>query len=147
TLVATASSPPSRHTDPKALVSRNCQCTSFAGPCIENGLITAWWRLDLGEDHRLICNYYTVRQDGSSNFMRTWNLEGSLDGVHWHQLMCHRDDKKLCQPRQYASWPVVGPQASIPFRMLRVILRGPTSSRSTPWNLSLSYLELYGYFR
>ncbi|KAH9549375.1 hypothetical protein CY35_10G016000 [Sphagnum magellanicum] len=77
-LVVSASSPPSRFTDPKALVSRNYQGTSIAGPCNEGGGTSAWWKVDLGEDHELICNYYTVRHDGSSNFMRTWSLQVKL---------------------------------------------------------------------
>jgi hypothetical protein len=52
-LVVSASSPPSRFTDPKALVSRNYQGTSIAGPCNEGGGTSAWWKVDLGEDHEV----------------------------------------------------------------------------------------------
>jgi hypothetical protein len=146
-LVVSASSPPSRFTDAKALVSRNYQGTSFAGPCNDNGQMSAWWKVDLGVDQQLLCNYYTVRQDSSSSFMRHWSLQGSMDGHRWTQLRTHQNDQTLSQIGQYASWPVFGANALLPFRFFRVILLGPTSSLSTPWNLSLCYLELYGYFR
>ncbi|KAF6155091.1 hypothetical protein GIB67_035838 [Kingdonia uniflora] len=48
-----ASSPPSRYTDPKALVSRAFQETSFAGPRIEDKKNCAWWMLDIGQDHQV----------------------------------------------------------------------------------------------
>ncbi|KAK9689259.1 hypothetical protein RND81_09G047100 [Saponaria officinalis] len=66
----TASSPVSRFTDPKVLTSRTYQGTSFTGPRFEDGKICTWWIVDVGEDHQLMCNYYTVRQDGSRAFMR-----------------------------------------------------------------------------
>lgn len=146
-LVVSASSPPSRFTYSKALVSRNYQGTSFAGPCIDGGQMSAWWKVDLGKDQQLLCNYYTVRQDSSSSFMRHWSLEGSMDGQRWTQLRTHHNDQTLSHGGQYASWPVFGANALLPFRFFRVVLLGPTTSASTPWNLSLCYLELYGYFR
>lgn len=77
--------------------------------------------------------------------MHTW--QGSMDGQHWTQLRTHHNDQTLCQAGQYASWPIFGSQALLPFRFFRVILLGPTTSLSAQWNLSLCYLELYGYFR
>lgn len=146
-LVVSASSPPSRFTDAKALVSRNYQGTSFAGPCNVGGQMSAWWKVDLGADQQLLCNYYTVRQDSSSSFMRNWSLQGSVDGQRWTQLRTHHNDQTIGHGGQYASWPVFGANALLPFRFFRVILLGPTTSVSTPWNLSLCYLELYGYLR
>lgn len=29
------------------------QCTSYAGPCYEDGHLTAWWKIDLGEEHQV----------------------------------------------------------------------------------------------
>jgi len=68
-ITVTASSPNSRYTDPKALVSKNYQGTCFAGPRDEDGKKCSWWMVDIGQDHQLMCNYYTVRQDGSTAFM------------------------------------------------------------------------------
>ncbi|TVT99322.1 hypothetical protein EJB05_55322, partial [Eragrostis curvula] len=143
-----ASSPNSRYTDPKALVSKNYQGTCVAGPCIEDGKKRSWWMVDVGQDHQLMCNYYTVRQDGSTTFMRCWVLEGSMDGRNWTSLRVHEDDQTICQPGQFASWPVTGPPALLPFRFFRIALTGPAAGCvSGSWNLCICFLELYGYFR
>ncbi|CAD6338097.1 unnamed protein product [Miscanthus lutarioriparius] len=144
-ITVVASSPNSRHTDPKALVSKNYQGTCFAGPCIENGKKLSWWMVDIGQDHQLMCNYYTVRQDGSTTFMRSWALQGSMDGRNWTSLRVHDDDPTICHPGQFASWPIVGPAALLPFGFFRVALTGPAAGCT--WNLSICFLELYGYFR
>ncbi|XP_058090666.1 BTB/POZ domain-containing protein At2g30600 [Magnolia sinica] len=145
-ITVTASSPASRYTDPKALVSRTYQATSFAGPRIENGRNCAWWMVDIGQDHQLMCNHYTWRQDGSASYMRWWAIQGSLNGENWVNLRVHDNDQTTCKPGQFASWPIHGPTALLPFRFFRVILTGPTTSDSNPWNLCICFLELYGYF-
>lgn len=145
-IVVTASSPASRYTDPKTLVSRAYQGTSFAGPRIEDGRTCSWWMVDIGEDHQLMCNYYTLRQDGSTAFIRSWALQGSLDGNNWSNLRVHENEQTICKPGQFASWPVNGPTALLPFRFFRVMLTGPTTSDSIPWNLCTCFLELYGHF-
>ncbi|WVZ82987.1 hypothetical protein U9M48_030182 [Paspalum notatum var. saurae] len=147
-ITVVASSPNSRHTDPKALVSKIYQGTCFAGPCIEDGKKCSWWMVDIGKDHQLMCNYYTVRQDGSTTFMRCWVLQGSMDGRSWTSLRVHENDPTICHPGQFASWPVVGPPALLPFRFFRVVMTGPaTGCASNAWNLCICFLELYGYFR
>lgn len=52
-VIITASSPISRCTDPKVLVSRNFQGTSVAGPQMEGGRNTSWWMVDIGPDHQV----------------------------------------------------------------------------------------------
>ncbi|KAJ3693942.1 hypothetical protein LUZ60_009422 [Juncus effusus] len=146
-ITVSASSPASRYTDPKALVSRAYQATCFAGPRIENGRNCSWWMIDIGQDHQLICNYYTVRQDGSTNFMRHWSFQGSMDGENWTNLRVHENDQTVCRPGQFASWPVHGPSALLPFRFFRVLLTGPTTGDSNLWNLCICFVELYGYLR
>ncbi|XWS14376.1 hypothetical protein CRYUN_Cryun35bG0003800 [Craigia yunnanensis] len=71
----TASSPTSRYTDPKVLVSRTYQGMCFAGPRMEDRHICAWWMVDIGQDHQLMCNYYTLRQDGSRAYIRGWQFQ------------------------------------------------------------------------
>lgn len=142
-----ASSPNSRYTDPKALVSKNYQATCFAGPRDDDGKKCSWWMVDIGQDHQLMCNYYTVRQDGSRTFMRSWVLQGSMDGENWTSLGVHEDERTICQPGQFASWPITGPSALLPFRFFRLALTGPTTGVSNNWNLCICFLELYGYFR
>ncbi|OAY82979.1 BTB/POZ domain-containing protein, partial [Ananas comosus] len=143
----TASSPPSRYTDPKALVSRTFQATFFAGPRMENGQICSWWMIDIGQDHQLMCNYYTLRQDGSTTFMRSWAFQGSMDGENWTNLRVHEKDQTICRSGQFASWPINGPTALLPFRFFRIILKGPSAADSNVWNLCICFIELYGYFR
>lgn len=146
-ITVTASSPASRYTDPKALVSRAFQATSFAGPRVEDGQNSAWWMIDIGQDHQLMCNYYTLRQDGSSTYMRSWSFQGSMDGTNWTNLRNHENDQTICKPGQFASWSIVGPLALLPFRYFRVILKGPATGESNVWNLCLCFIELYGFFR
>jgi hypothetical protein len=145
-ITITASSPHSRYTDPKVLVSRTYQGTCFAGPRLENGHNCSWWMVDLGQDHQLMCNYYTMRQDGSKAFPRCWNIQGSADGKSWRDLRVHENDRTMCKPGQFASWPIVGPNALLPFRYFRVVLTGPTTDATNLWNFCICYLELYGYF-
>ncbi|XVE94417.1 hypothetical protein REPUB_Repub02eG0006600 [Reevesia pubescens] len=137
-IAITASSPASRHTDPKG--------TCFAGPRMEDGRICAWWMVDIGQDHQLMCNYYTLRQDGSRAYIRCWKFQGSIDGRTWVDLRVHENDRTMCKAGQFASWPVTGPNALLPFRFYRVLLTGPTTDASNPWNFCICFLELYGYF-
>ncbi|CAL5322535.1 unnamed protein product [Camellia sinensis] len=37
-------------------------------------------------DPKLMCNYYTLRQEGSRAYKRSWNFQGSLDGKTWTNL-------------------------------------------------------------
>ncbi|CAI9259450.1 unnamed protein product [Lactuca saligna] len=142
----TASNPISRYTDPKVLASRTYQGTSFAGPRIEDGKNCSWWMIDLGLDHQLMCNYYTLRQDGSKAFVRYWNFQGSSDAKNWTNLRVHENDQTISKPGQFASWAVTGPNALLPFRYFRVALVGPTTDDINPWTLCICFLELYGYF-
>lgn len=68
----TASSPTCRFTDPKAVVSGHFLRNNAAGQRRDGGI---WWRVDLGEQHRLMCNYYTMRHDASPDYPRSWTLQ------------------------------------------------------------------------
>lgn len=143
-LAVRASSPSCRHTDPKAVVGRQPLHTNYAGPrCLESGALRAWWALDLGPQHRLVCNHYSLRHDASGAFPRAWALQGSEDGEAWVDLRVHAGDKSLSMPQQHASWAVQGPEAAKPLRWFRVVLQAPCVDGS--WQLHLSNIELYGY--
>ncbi|CAL5438985.1 unnamed protein product [Camellia sinensis] len=64
-ICVSASSPISRHTDPKVLVSRTYQDghrgTSFAGPRIEDGKNCTWWIIDIGQE--LISSRFTKTRE------------------------------------------------------------------------------------
>lgn len=145
-MVVKASSPSCRSTDPKGLAGHQFLRTNFAGPAYEGGRLVSWWLLDLGERHRLVCNYYSMRHDGSQAFARSWVLQASVDGEQWVDLRQHLHDTTLKLPGQYGSWPVSGPQAAAPFRLFRVLMVGPSADAHSPHNLSVSNLEFYGYF-
>lgn len=138
-----ASSPLSRHTDGKLLVSRNYSATCFAGPCMLGGKSSAWWEIDLGPHHRLCCTFYTLRADGSRNFPRSWVLEGSCDKKAWLTLRRHVADSTLCQPGQYGSWPIISSMNSR-LRCFRLRLIDPTVCSRAPWHFHVCYIELYG---
>ena len=143
-----ASSPLSRFTDPEVLVSGEYAHSSFAGPVWVrgggsggtagaggaggSGGAGGWWRVDLGEGRRLRCNHYTMRQDGSTNFPRQWELQGHAgDGATeagWITLKRHDGDATLCGPGQWGSWPVESAAAALPVRFLRLKLTGPTTA-------------------
>ncbi|WZZ90134.1 hypothetical protein YC2023_118713 [Brassica napus] len=82
------SSPTSRFTYQKALASKTYVGTSFAGPWMEDKRISSWWMVDLGEDHQLMCNYYTFRQWVKSmrKVLKVSGMKGSIDGKTWTDL-------------------------------------------------------------
>jgi hypothetical protein len=146
-IAVTASSPAARGcTDPRALLSGAFLRTNFAGPRRGpgGGEPASWWALDLGEGAALECTHYTLRHDGSADFLRSWALQGSADGAAWADLRRHEDDGALCRPGQYASWPVGGPAAAAAFRRFRVLLLRPNAAAPNPRHVSLSWIELYG---
>lgn len=79
----------------QALVSGQFLNTSFAGPryvrappvstgpapgpgttTSSRAAPSTWWQLDLGPQHRLLCNYYVIRHDGSQEgYARSWSLQ------------------------------------------------------------------------
>lgn len=141
-----ASSPVCKGTDPRALVSGQFLRTNFAGPRRDGDTLSSWWLLDLGAEHALECNYYTLRHDGSTDFLRNWVLQGSNDGMQWTDLRRHIRDQTIKLPGQYASWPLVGPAAAVPYRYFRVLLLAPNAEAANPHRVCLSFLELYGNF-
>ncbi|GFR52255.1 hypothetical protein Agub_g14789, partial [Astrephomene gubernaculifera] len=142
-----ASSPTGRTTDPRVVVGRQFVRTNFAGPRYVNGAASSWWQVDLGEPHQLAITYYTLRHDGSSDFARSWVLQGSHDLATWVDLKRHSNDTSIKLPGQYASWPVIGPAAAVPYRAFRLLLTAPNASPNSAsrLNFCLSNLELYGF--
>ncbi|GLI59392.1 hypothetical protein VaNZ11_001258, partial [Volvox africanus] len=142
-----ASSPTDRTTDPRVVVGRQFVRTNFAGPRYVNGAAISWWQVDLGEQHQLAITYYTLRHDGSQDFVRSWVLQGSHDLAVWVDLKRHSNDTTIKVPGQYASWPVIGPAAAVPYRAFRLLLTAPNASPNPAGrhNFCLSNLELYGF--
>lgn len=147
-ITVAASSPPSRcGTDPKSLVDRNFTRVNFAGPRRTlDGSVESWWMVDLGERHRLRCTRYSLRHDGSSDYLRDWCLQGSVDGVSWKTLISHSNDQTLKMSGQYASWPIRDHGNGYRFRYFKVLQTVPNSSAPNPTHVSLSHFDLYGDF-
>ncbi len=78
---------------------------------------------------------------------RPMHPQGSSDLTTWVDLKRHANDTTIKVPGQYASWPVIGPAAAVPYRAFRLLLTGPNASPNpaTRNTFSLSNLELYGY--
>lgn len=142
-----ASSPPSRQTDYKALVSRNFVRVLSAGPRRQNDVSETWWALDLGPDARLACNCYTLRHDASEAFLRSWELQGSLEGDRWVTLRRHEADPTICIKGQFASFPVVSHASRTAYRYFRLFMLGPHASpwSEPPFQMHVGGWELYGY--
>lgn len=113
------------------------------------------WGFIHTQTHILCCNVFaivvwvspeTVRWVNFDWIFLLMHLQGSLDGKSWTNLRVHENDQTVCKPGQFASWPIIGPNALLPFRFFRVIMTGQTSDASNLWNFCICFLELYGYF-
>ena len=71
-------------------------------------------------------------------------VQGSQDAQTWKTLKTHSNDQTLKMAGQYASWAVTGYAACISFRFFR-LFKNSCSGSAVPRQLSLAYLELYGY--
>lgn len=70
--------------------------------------------------------------------------QGSNDGASWADLRRHLGDRTLCKAGQYASWPVAGHAAAVPYRFFRVLQVAPNPEAANPYHVCLSFWELYG---
>lgn len=94
-----------RHTVSRYITSQHYHPISHALPCRdEAGQLSTYWMIDLGEQHRLICNYYSIRSDSCKRGPQSWVLEASIDGEHWSVLRQHVNDHSMMQPAHYHSW-------------------------------------------
>ena len=161
-LTITASSPPCRTTDPRALAVGAPIACNAAGPGRggreRSPSGAAWWALDLGPSARLVLSSYTLRADASGAYPRSWTLQASGEApgpsTAWHDLAVHADDAALHLPGQYASWPVSCPRAAAPWRAFRLLLTGPNAAAAPAAGgsgrggdcFALAGVELYGHF-
>lgn len=102
----------------------------------------SWFSIDLGKGRSVIPNYYTLRHGGNyrADSLRTWDLQGSFDGITWSVLKRHTNDCSLNGPFATHSWPVVGINTA--YRYFRILQTGHNSSNHN--FLVLSGFELYG---
>lgn len=137
------SSPPSRWTSLPALVNRSFITNNFASGSDSS---PAWWMIDLGIRHRLLCNYYSLQTDGSANVIGDWEFQGSVDKYTWTTLRVHENSRSTFTQGggKEFSWPVdLASQAHPGYRYFRLVVSGASSTQAHKF--SLSGFELYGY--
>ena len=121
-----------RHTISRYITSQQYHPISHALPCRdETGQLSTYWVIDLGEEHLLICNYYSIRSDSCKRGPQSWVLEASTDGDEWNILREHINDDSMTQPARYHSWQARGEALYISQYFLNAYL--PSSTLLTWW--------------
>ena len=90
----------------------------------------------------VVVNRYTLRHglNATNQILRSWNLEGSMDGTEWVVLRRHENDTSLNGALATASWDA-NPDG-LAFSHFRIIMTGANFSANH--YLMMSGLELYG---
>ena len=109
--------------------------------CHTNDDRRAWFAVDLGV--WLQPTHYTLRhaRGYGRSALRSWQLQGSRDGVNWVVLAEHRGDERLGEPGSTATWKIEGGGGEV--RHVRIQQMGRNASAQTHY-LSLSGFEIYG---
>eukprot|EP00118_Oscarella_pearsei_P011860 m.82979 g.82979 ORF g.82979 m.82979 type:complete len:1034 (+) comp36317_c0_seq1:320-3421(+) len=100
---------------------------------------------DFGPNRSLLPDHYSLRHGAAGKWsaLRSWNLEGSVDGIDWIVLRRHRDDVNLKSKYATASWPIELPNPPPPpLRYLRIVQTGPNSTGG--FHLCVGGFEVYG---
>ena len=108
--------------------------------CHTNDDRRAWFAIDLGL--WLQPTAYTLRhaRGYGRSAVRSWQLQGSRDGVSWVVIREHAGDERLGEPGTTATWSL---DTSAEFRHIRIQQMGKNASAQTHY-LSLSGFEMYG---
>ena len=108
--------------------------------CHTNDDRRAWFAVDLGM--WLQPTAYTLRhaRGYGRSAVRTWQLQGSKDGLTWTVIRDHTGDESLQEPGTTATFQV---ETSQVFRHVRIQQMGKNASGQTHY-LSLSGFEIYG---
>lgn len=105
-------------------------------------IASSWISIDFGP-HRLITpTHYSLRHGGNykGDFLRTWDLQGSIDGITWKTIKRHANDCLLMNPFDAATWQIQGPVE--PSRFFRIFQSSHNSSKHH--FLVLSGFEFFG---
>jgi len=102
----------------------------------------SWFSIDLGKNRKVVPSYYTIRHGGNyrADSLRTWDLQGSVEGSTWVVLRRHTNDSSLNVPFATHSWPVIGATQS--YRYFRILQTGHNSSNHN--FLVISGIEFFG---
>ena len=108
--------------------------------CHTNDDRRAWFAVDLGM--WLQPTAYSLRhaRGYGRSAVRTWQLQGSKDGLTWSVIRDHVGDESLQEPGTTRTWEV---ETSEVFRHIRIQQMGKNASSQTHY-LSLSGFEIYG---
>ena len=108
--------------------------------CHTNDDRRAWFAIDLGM--WLQPTAYTLRhaRGYGRSAVRSWQLQGSKDGVNWVNIKEHVGDEKLGEPGSTATWTL---ETEAEYRHVRIQQMGKNASAQTHY-LSLSGFEIYG---
>jgi hypothetical protein len=105
----------------------------------------SWMSVDIGKDRTFLLNHYCLRHGNDSaseagGCLRSWQLQGSLDGSTWVVLSTHKHDKSLHEKAfSVAHWEV---KESTACRHFRIMQTGKNSSGKN--YLCCAGIELYG---
>lgn len=83
------------------------------------------------------------RVDMPRYFIRNWEFQGSVNGMHWECIFRHVNDETLNPDCLHASWVV---QTQSFYRVFRLYLTGDGNSRGTNTLVGTCF-DLYGAIR
>jgi len=103
---------------------------------------SSWFSIDFGPHRRVTVSNYSLRHGGNyvADTLRSWELQGSIDGVNWKSISKHTNDTSLNGPYASHSWEIINSNAS--YRFFRVLQIGRNSSNRN--FLVLSGFEFFG---
>lgn len=102
----------------------------------------SWIQLDFGPSRTVRVDSYQLRHSNfSSNYLRNWKLQGSMDGSTWTDLDVRSNDATITARNQFANFtPSVGNTSF--WRYIRLLSTGVDSNSAN--FLCLGQIELYG---
>ena len=107
------------------------------------GTPNVWLAVDLNGRKVVPSGYMLSTRHGfHTNLPRSWNFEGSNDGLTWTLLKAHANNQTFNAKTWTAYWPVPATSDNKEFSHFRVVLTGKDSADSD--YLAASCIELYG---
>lgn len=113
------------------------ECVRLVSKPVEN----SWFMIDFKD--KLVCpTHYTLRHYSSwdTEALRYWVLEGSLNGIDFHVIMEHKNDKHLKRKGQAITWQL--PKVKSKFKAFRIRITGKNSNNHM--YLCCTGFEVYG---
>lgn len=94
-----------------------------------------WIQFSFQNDSYLITSYRI--KSHAYNFLKIWELHGSLDGINWF-ILDQQDTNALCTPQKEALFPIKNGQKVF---HIKLIMKGPNSSGT--YGFQLCGIEFY----